>query len=255
MALVSALNRVDLPTLGRPTMPMERLTCGESRAPRLLRPCGQRPSPPAHRPAAAASCRQPAVERMAAGMDAISADRRDCCLALAIGAARWLPVRAEPPGRRRGRADRPGPGGRGTGPGRAGPRRARRRPARPSGSRRCRRRRWTVSARRFIEMAEGRLSAANGPAAGELESRRAAVEHLVGPLRETLARVEAQLRESDADRHALACRAGRAGDHRPAEFGGSSAPRPRPWSPRCGGRRPAAGGARCSCAGWSSWPG
>ncbi len=56
------------------------------------------------------------------------------------------------------------------------------------------------SARRFIEMAEGRLSAANAQAAGELESRRAAVEHLVGPLRETLARVEAQLRESDADR-------------------------------------------------------
>ena len=50
-------------------------------------------------------------------------------------------------------------------------------------------------------MAEGRLNAANVAAAGELEARRAAVDHLVGPLRETLARLEAQLRESDADRH------------------------------------------------------
>ena len=49
-------------------------------------------------------------------------------------------------------------------------------------------------------MAEGRLNAANAAAAGELD-RRAAVDHLVGPLRETLDRVEAQLRESDADRH------------------------------------------------------
>jgi hypothetical protein len=29
--LVSALNRVDLPTLGRPTMPRVRLTCGKSK--------------------------------------------------------------------------------------------------------------------------------------------------------------------------------------------------------------------------------
>ena len=49
-------------------------------------------------------------------------------------------------------------------------------------------------------MAEGRLDAANAKAAGELDTRRAAVEHLVGPLKETLARVETQLRESDAER-------------------------------------------------------
>jgi DNA recombination protein RmuC len=49
-------------------------------------------------------------------------------------------------------------------------------------------------------MAEGRLTAANAKAAGELENRRAAVEGLVGPLKETLTRVEAQLRESDAQR-------------------------------------------------------
>ena len=59
-----------------------------------------------------------------------------------------------------------------------------------------------ASARRFLEMAEGRFSAANARAAGELETRKAAVEGLVGPLRETLTRVEAQLRESDAQRAA-----------------------------------------------------
>jgi DNA recombination protein RmuC len=57
-----------------------------------------------------------------------------------------------------------------------------------------------VSTRRFLEMAEGRLSAANARAAGELDIRRAAMEHMVDPLKETLARVETQLRESDAAR-------------------------------------------------------
>src|SRR5580700_11144586 len=57
------------------------------------------------------------------------------------------------------------------------------------------------SARTFLEIAEGRLGAANARAAGELESRRAAVEHLVEPLRDTLARVEAQLKESDQQRY------------------------------------------------------
>jgi len=51
-------------------------------------------------------------------------------------------------------------------------------------------------------MAEGRFSAANARAAGELETRKTAVEGLVGPLKETLTRVEAQLRESDAQRAA-----------------------------------------------------
>ena len=58
-----------------------------------------------------------------------------------------------------------------------------------------------LSTRRFLEIAEGRLNAANVTAAGELDKSRAAVEHLVGPLKETLARVETQLRESDAERH------------------------------------------------------
>jgi DNA recombination protein RmuC len=56
------------------------------------------------------------------------------------------------------------------------------------------------SARTFLQIAEGRLGAANAKAAGELDSRKAAVEHLVQPLQDTLARMEVQLRESDASR-------------------------------------------------------
>ncbi len=57
-----------------------------------------------------------------------------------------------------------------------------------------------ASTARFLEVAEGRLQAANAQASSELETRRAAVEHLVGPLKETLGRLEAQLRDSDAAR-------------------------------------------------------
>jgi DNA recombination protein RmuC len=56
------------------------------------------------------------------------------------------------------------------------------------------------SARTFLQIAEGRLGAANAKAAGELDSRKAAVEHLVQPLQDMLARMEVQLRESDAAR-------------------------------------------------------
>jgi DNA recombination protein RmuC len=56
------------------------------------------------------------------------------------------------------------------------------------------------STRRFLELAEGRLTAANARAAGELDTRRAAVESMVQPLKDTLARVETQLRETDAAR-------------------------------------------------------
>ena len=59
-----------------------------------------------------------------------------------------------------------------------------------------------LSTRRFLQLAEGRLNAASVTAAGELDKRRDAVEHLVEPLKETLARVELQLRESDAARNA-----------------------------------------------------
>src|SRR5919198_399158 len=50
------------------------------------------------------------------------------------------------------------------------------------------------------ELAYTRLAAAGVQAAGELERRRQAVEHLVAPLRETLGRLEAQLREVEIGR-------------------------------------------------------
>ncbi|MFV2175968.1 DNA recombination protein RmuC [Actinomadura sp. LOL_016] len=53
---------------------------------------------------------------------------------------------------------------------------------------------------RFLELADARLKAAGAEAAGELERRQQAVEHLVGPLRETLAKVEEQLREVETGR-------------------------------------------------------
>ena len=56
------------------------------------------------------------------------------------------------------------------------------------------------SQQRLMELTEGRLHAANARAAGDLDSRRVAVEQLVGPLKETLARVEAQLREAETAR-------------------------------------------------------
>ena len=56
------------------------------------------------------------------------------------------------------------------------------------------------SGRRFLEMAAGRLEAANARAAGDLDTRKAAVEHLVQPLQQALARVEIQLRETDEAR-------------------------------------------------------
>jgi DNA recombination protein RmuC len=56
------------------------------------------------------------------------------------------------------------------------------------------------SQQRLMEFSEIRLRAANLSAASELDSRRNAVEQLVEPLKLTLARVEAQLREAEAAR-------------------------------------------------------
>jgi DNA recombination protein RmuC len=56
------------------------------------------------------------------------------------------------------------------------------------------------SVRTLLELAEGRLSAASAMAAGELDSRKAAVEQLVQPLRDTLTRLEGQLREAESAR-------------------------------------------------------
>ncbi|MGH3389655.1 MAG: DNA recombination protein RmuC [Actinomadura sp.] len=57
-----------------------------------------------------------------------------------------------------------------------------------------------ASNQRFLELADTRLKAAGAEAAGELERRKQAVEHLVAPLRDTLAKVEEQLREVEIGR-------------------------------------------------------
>jgi DNA recombination protein RmuC len=54
--------------------------------------------------------------------------------------------------------------------------------------------------RSFLDLAETRLKEAGARASGELDQRRQAVEHLVGPLRETLGKVETQLRELESAR-------------------------------------------------------
>ncbi|MEU5991563.1 DNA recombination protein RmuC [Spirillospora sp. NPDC047418] len=66
-----------------------------------------------------------------------------------------------------------------------------------------------ASNQRFLELADARLKAAGVEAAGELQRREQAVEHLVAPLKETLAKVEEQLREVETGRresHAMLAR-------------------------------------------------
>ena len=57
-----------------------------------------------------------------------------------------------------------------------------------------------ASNQRFLDLADARLKAAGAEAAGELERRKQAVEHLVAPLKDTLAKVEDQLREVETGR-------------------------------------------------------
>ncbi|GAA3944598.1 DNA recombination protein RmuC [Actinomadura viridis] len=57
-----------------------------------------------------------------------------------------------------------------------------------------------ASNQRFLELADARLKAAGVEAAGELQRRQQAVEHLVAPLKDTLAKVEEQLREVETGR-------------------------------------------------------
>ena len=57
-----------------------------------------------------------------------------------------------------------------------------------------------ASQQRLLEVSEIRMRAANLSAASELDSRKSAVEQLVEPLKQTLGRVEAQLRESESAR-------------------------------------------------------
>ncbi|HLZ36672.1 MAG TPA: DNA recombination protein RmuC [Mycobacteriales bacterium] len=54
----------------------------------------------------------------------------------------------------------------------------------------------------LVELADARLRTSSVQASGELEQRRQAIEHLVAPLRETLGRVETQLRELEHTRTA-----------------------------------------------------
>ncbi|WP_326646901.1 DNA recombination protein RmuC [Streptosporangium sp. NBC_01755] len=56
---------------------------------------------------------------------------------------------------------------------------------------------------RFLELAETRLAANRAEAAGELEQRKQAVEHLIEPLKDTLARVETQLRDTQTGQRAV----------------------------------------------------
>ncbi|WP_433434383.1 DNA recombination protein RmuC [Nonomuraea sp. CA-141351] len=55
---------------------------------------------------------------------------------------------------------------------------------------------------RFLELAETRLAATRAEAAGDLEQRKQAVEHLVEPLKDALARVESQLRDTESGQRA-----------------------------------------------------
>lgn len=57
-----------------------------------------------------------------------------------------------------------------------------------------------ASNRAFLELAETRLTQAGVRASGELEQRKQAIEQLVRPLRETLTKVEGQLRELEQAR-------------------------------------------------------
>ena len=52
----------------------------------------------------------------------------------------------------------------------------------------------------FIALAESRLARANTEARGDLSARQQAIESLVGPLRETLNKVESQIRTVEKDR-------------------------------------------------------
>jgi len=57
-----------------------------------------------------------------------------------------------------------------------------------------------ANSEQFLLLADARLREAGTQAAGELESRKLAVEHLVAPLQETLAKVEGQLQAAESAR-------------------------------------------------------
>ncbi len=57
-----------------------------------------------------------------------------------------------------------------------------------------------ANSEQFLLLADARLREAGAQAAGELEQRKLAVEHLVAPLQETLAKVEGQLQAAESAR-------------------------------------------------------
>ena len=61
-------------------------------------------------------------------------------------------------------------------------------------------RRLEARDRRLLELADARFREAGAHATGDLDARRQAVEHLVSPLRDTLARVEGQLHQLETAR-------------------------------------------------------
>nr|WP_239128966.1 DNA recombination protein RmuC [Sinosporangium siamense] len=55
---------------------------------------------------------------------------------------------------------------------------------------------------RFLELAESRLAATRAEAAGDLDQRRQAVEHMIEPLRTALDKIENQLRDTESGQRA-----------------------------------------------------
>ena len=79
-----------------------------------------------------------------------------------------------------------------------------------------------ASTARFLEVAEGRLQAANATAAGELELRRAAVEHLVEPLLRDPGPGRGAAARVRRGQEPVARGAGRAGPPRAAHLGAAA---------------------------------
>jgi DNA recombination protein RmuC len=107
--------------------------------------------------------------------------------------------------------------------------------------------------RRLLELADSRFREAGARAGGDLEARRQAVEHMVAPLRDTLARVEGQLRALESARvDAYARLTEQVGFVRQTSEQLRTETGALVTALRA--RRPGAAGARCSCAGSSSSP-
>ena len=92
---------------------------------------------------------------------------------------------------------------------------------------------------RLLELADSRFREAGTRATGELDQRRAAVEHLVAPLRDTLGRVQANLRELERSRVAAYASLTEQVGLRPPELRAAANADRLAGRPRCARRRPA----------------